>query len=164
MADLGKRWERRWQMHEDRKGILDGVVEKTFTLRRISPSGSTPEVFAFDHEATDQGNDPFKDTTFTLSGKSLPSAPLRKLGSWKESERRNYDKVIDELFTDPSPNMQQLKGVKMYEGKPEPLALFLLPQAIDKFDNQTVFVDLIYMTCKREIGTEQDGTAHGNPR
>ena len=176
---LGNRWEARWQMHEDQAGILKGVKDLAFTLRRISPDGSRPE-YAFDHvfdEDSGLEDDPFKDTKFISYGNILPSPPARKLKSWKKSQETNYQNLISRTFGNASSNTQHLRGEKIFDGAAESLILVLLPQAVDFFDNGTRIVDLIYMTCrtrleiktkplrgKRRAHIRQDGTAHGNPR
>lgn len=151
-------------MNDDPKRILDGVKDLIFTLRRKTPPGPNAE-YDFIHDAVDPENDPFKDTSFKASGSGLLSPPMLKLDPWKKSERTRYDDHVRTFLKSKPDNMMKLTGKKMFEGKPETLTLYLLPEAISRFGGGTSYTDLIVMTCEIDgPHIQQDGTAHGNPR
>ena len=172
-----RRWERTWQINEDRIGVLDGLKDLRFGLRRKSPPGEEPAKFDFLHVPDDPLNDPFEKTTFTQFGRVLPSAPFSKLKPWKSAERTKYEKMLKETFGGAHTDVLRLEGEKVVSEQTEWLTLFLLPEAVSKFGNGPPYIDLMMVACRTTLGvkfgklralrnprTRQDGTAHGNPK
>jgi hypothetical protein len=160
---LGDRWARLWQINDDPNDTLAGIKDLAFTLRRTT----TPGVAEYDfiHTYVGPGDDPFEHTKFRESGLVFMAPPMTKLDPWKNSERTKYKNQVDIFLGSKPANMKQLQGKKIFEGQPETLTLYVLPQAISKFGAAESLIDLIVMTCEID-GThaEQDGTAHGNPK
>ena len=160
------RWEDFWQMNEDPKGILAGVKNLRFRLRRKSSAGTYRE-FDFIYTPEDPDNDPFKNTSFIQLGTHFLPAPMTKLNPWKTSEKDSYLNLIGQTFNKPSTKMLRLEGEKVVDGLTEWLTILLLPDSISRFGNGSPYDDLIVVSCRTQVDgpvIAQDGTAHGNPR
>ncbi len=167
-------WARLWKLNRDVKGILGGVKDREFRLKRIHKPG--PRQYDFLYTAEDASNDPFADTVFTECGDALPLAPSRKLRRWKPSEDLRYLNLVGETFGRKNLSVLRLTGEKKVDGIVEWLTIFLIPNAIEWYPDS--YRNLVYVTCRTSLRVRpdslrrrlislsflQDGTAHGNPK